>query len=244
MIYDLMQDRKHYYIVDIVVPSMGSDKFTPNVMLGGDKLPIEMASPKFFFQYDMLKLANMRYASFNENSHKVTAFEKALRDMRKKLKVKKGDDVSGGDMIISLAFRCDQHIMRWDLLSFENKDHAVMDKQKPDVQINDILSLTSLSEEKIESDKEGEGDIIVFRSPIRRGGAKVDSAPPVPLMRTRSTSTKKRMKTVTSKNTTVTAAKRSPQSEREGFETAAMVVETNVDGDDGALSDDDISISI
>ena len=74
-----------------------------------------------------------------------------------------------------------------------------MDKQKPDVQINDILSLKSLSEEKIESDKEGEGDIIVFKSPIRRGRAKDDSDPPVPLMRTRSTSTKKRMRTVTPK---------------------------------------------
>ena len=40
------------------------------------------------------------------------------------------------------------------------------------------------------------------------------------------------------KNTTVTAAK------GQSFETVAMVVETNVDGDDGALSDDDISISI
>ena len=78
-------------------------------------------------------MANMLNASFNENLHKATAFEKALRDMRRELKVKKVGDVSGGDMIIPLPFRCDQHIVRWSLLSFENKDREVMDKHKADV---------------------------------------------------------------------------------------------------------------
>ena len=128
-----------------------------------------------------------------------------------------------------------------------------MDKQKPDVQINDILSLTSLtslSKEKIESDKEEEGDIIVFRSPVRRGRVKVDSAPPIPMMRTLSNSTKKRMRTIIPKSTTATAAKSSSQSGRESFETAAMVVDTDADADgdgddgDGDLSDDDLSVSI
>ena len=121
-------------------------------------------------------MANMRNASFNENSHKATAFEKALHDMYRELKVKKGSNVSEGDMIIPLPFRCDQHIVRWSLLSFENKDREVMDKHKPNVQMNNILSFTFLSEEKMESDEEEEGDIIVFRSSVKRGRAKVDSA--------------------------------------------------------------------
>ena len=133
MIYDFIQERKHYCIVDISVPSMGRDKFTPNVMPGGNRLSIGMVSPKFFFQYDRLKMANMLNVGFNENSHKATAFEQALRDVRRELKVKKGGEVSGEDMIIPLPFRCDQHIVRWGLLSFENKDREVMDKHKPDV---------------------------------------------------------------------------------------------------------------
>ena len=140
MIYDFMQDRKHYCIVYVFVPRMGRDKFTPKVIPRGNKLLIGMVSPKLFFQYDKLKMANMRNASFNENSHKATAFEKTLNDMRRELKVKKGGDVLGGDMIIPLPFRCDQHIVRWGLLSFENEDREVMDKYKPDVQMNDILS--------------------------------------------------------------------------------------------------------
>ena len=113
MIYDFMKDRKHYCIVYIFVPSMGRDKFTPKVMPGGNKLSIGMVSPKFFFQYDMLKMANMLNVGFNENLHKATAFEKASRDMRRELKVKKGGEVSGEDIIIPLPFRCDQHIVRW-----------------------------------------------------------------------------------------------------------------------------------
>ena len=239
-----MQERKHYCIVDIFVPCMGRDKFTPKSMTGGNKLSIGMVSPKLFFQYDRLKMANMRNASFNENSHKVTAFEKDLRDMRRELKVKKGIDVLGDGMIIPLPFQCDQHIVRLGFLSFENKDREVMDKHKLDVQMNNILSFILLSEQKIESDEEEEGGFIVFRSPIRRGSEKVDSAPHMPMMITRSTSTKKRIRTATPKGTTATAAKSDPQSERESFETAVMVVETDVDGDDGDLSNDNLSVSI
>ena len=154
MIYDFMQDKKHYCIVDIFIPSMKRDKFTPKVMHGGNKLSIGMVSPKLFFQYDRLKMANMLNMDFNKNSHKAIAFEKALHDMRRELKVKKGGEVSEEDMIIPLPFQCDQHIMRWGLLSFENKDREVMDKHKPDVQMNDILSFTLLSEVNMELDEE------------------------------------------------------------------------------------------
>ena len=120
MIYDFVQDRKHYCIVDIFVSSMRRDKFTRNVMPMGNNLSIGIVSPKFFFQCDTLKMANILDVGSNENSHKATAFEKTLRDMRRDLKVKKGGDVSGGDMIIPLPFRCAQHIVLWGLLSFEN----------------------------------------------------------------------------------------------------------------------------
>ena len=163
----------------------------------------------------MLKMINMLNMGFNKNSYKATAFEETLRDRRKELKVKKGGEVSGEDMIIPLPFRCDQHIVRWGLLSFENKDREVMDKHNPDVQMNDILSLTLLSEEKMESDEEEEGEVLVFRSPVRRGREKVDSSSPVANMRTRSVSTKKRMRTASKRTTT--NAKSSPQSERESF---------------------------
>ena len=155
--------------------------------------------------------------NFNDNSHKATAFEKALCDMRRELKVKKGGEVSGEDIIIFLPFRCDHHIVRRGLLSFENKDREVMDKNTPDVQMNDMLSFTLLSEERMESDKEEEGGVLVFRSPVRRGRSNVDSSPPVANMRTRSSvSTKKRMRTAPKRSTTNT--KGSPQSGRESFE--------------------------
>ena len=93
IIYDFMQDRKHYCIVDVFIPSMGRDNFTPQVMPGGNKLSIGMVSPKFFFQYDRLTLANMLNVGFNENSHKATSFEEDFRDMHRDLKVKKGGEI-------------------------------------------------------------------------------------------------------------------------------------------------------
>ena len=119
-----------------------------------------------------------------------------------------------------------------------------MDKHKPDVQMNDILSFTLSSEEKVKSDEEEEGEVLVFRSLVRRGRARVDSFPPVANMGTHSVSTKKRMRTAPQRTTTNT--KNSPQSGRESFETAAMVIDTEVDadadgdGNDGNLSEDDL----
>ena len=164
----------------------------------------------------MLKMVNMLNMGFNENSYKATAFEEALRDIRKELKVKKGGEVSGEDMIIPFPFRCDQHIVRWGLLSFENKHREVMNKHKSDVQMNSILSFTLLSEEEMESDEEEEGGVPVFRSPVRRGRSKVDSSPSISKMKTRSiVNTKKRTRTAPKRTTT--NAKSSPQNGRESF---------------------------
>ena len=86
----------------------------------------------------------------------------------------------------------------------------------------------------------------MFKSPVRRGRSKVDSSSPVGNIRTRcSVSIKKRMKTTPERSTTNT--KGSPQSGRESFETAATIIDTEVDadedgdGDDGDLSEDDLS---
>ena len=57
-------------------------------------------------------------------------------------------------MIIPLSFECDQQIVRWGVLSFENKDFEVVNKNRMDVQMNDILSLTLLSEEKMKANEE------------------------------------------------------------------------------------------
>ena len=186
----------------------------------------------------------MLNVGFNESSHKVTAFEKALRDMRRELKVMKGGEVSVEDMIIPLPFQCDQHIVRWDILSFENKDKEMVDKHKPDVQMNDILSFQLLSEERMEPEEEEEGEVLVFRSPVRRGRSKVDISSPVGNIRTRSSViAKKRMKTTPKRSATNTTG--SPQSVRESFETAVMVIDTEIDvdgdGDDDELSEDDLS---
>ena len=158
MVYDYIQDKKKYRQVDILVPSMGRDKFGPKVNPGGKKLNISMVCPSFFFRYDRLEMANMQTKSFNQNTHKATAFEEALRKMRKELNVRKGGDISGPDLVISLPFSCEETIVKWGLLSFENLDPEVVAKHRPDVQMFDVLSLTLMSDEKVESEEEHEGE--------------------------------------------------------------------------------------
>ena len=113
-----------------------------------------------------------------------------------------------------------------------------MDKHNLDVQMNDILSFQLLSEERMESDEEEKGEVMVIRSPVRRGRSKVDSAPPVGNIRTRSSvSTKKRLRTTPKR--IATNKQGSPQSGQESFETAAMVIDTEVDADEDGDGDGD-----
>ena len=47
-------------------------------------------------------MANQQNKTFNKNTYKVTAFKEALRKMRKHLNVRKGGDMSGPGLVISL----------------------------------------------------------------------------------------------------------------------------------------------
>ena len=53
--------------------------------------------------------------------------------MRKHLNVRKGSDIIGPDLIISLPFSCEKNIVKWGLLSFENLDPEVVSKNRSDV---------------------------------------------------------------------------------------------------------------
>ena len=55
----------------------------------------------FFFKYDSLEVVNKYNKNYNHNSQKETAFEEVLRKMRNELKLRKGDDISGPDLVIS-----------------------------------------------------------------------------------------------------------------------------------------------
>ena len=66
-------------------------------------------------------------------------------------------------MIIPLSFRCDQHCVCRGILLLENKDSEVANKNRMNVQMNDILSLILLSQDNTKSDEEEEGDLIMFK---------------------------------------------------------------------------------
>ena len=65
-------DEVHYCCVDLLVLTMGRDKFTPKVMSGGTAVTIGIIDPDFFFKYNRLRQANRGRDAFNNNSHKAT----------------------------------------------------------------------------------------------------------------------------------------------------------------------------
>ena len=111
-----------------------------------------------FFRYDRLEMTNQQNKTFNQNTYKTTAFKETLRKMRKHLNVRKGSDICGPDFVISLPFLFEEITVKWGLLSFENLNAEIISKNRPDVQIFDVLSLTLMSAEKVESEKEHEGN--------------------------------------------------------------------------------------
>ena len=53
LIYDFVQNDKHYCCVDVLTLTMGRDKFRPRVSANGRKVMVEMVKPKFFFDYEI-----------------------------------------------------------------------------------------------------------------------------------------------------------------------------------------------
>ena len=70
-----------------------------------------MIVPDFFFKYDRLEQTNRGRKAFNNNSHKATAYEKALLDMRRGLRVKKGGNICNPKLVIQLPFECEESII-------------------------------------------------------------------------------------------------------------------------------------
>jgi len=49
MVYDFIQSKPRFCVVDILVPSIGGGKFIPKVIPEGKKLSIGMVYPDFYF---------------------------------------------------------------------------------------------------------------------------------------------------------------------------------------------------
>ena len=236
LVYDFMQDGVHYCCVDLLVLTMGRDKFTPKVMSGGNAVTIGMIVPDFFFKYDRLEQANQGRKAFNKNSHRATAYEKALLDMRRDLRVKKGGNIQNPKVVIQLPFECEESIIEWVVDGFQNDDEEVVRANHPDIQVYYVLTMTLKSSEKMESDEEKKGTSRIYKSPVRtmretrtRRAASTDDA----RVRTRSTSKAKRNR-------------ESYEKARESFESAQMnPADDGAEANDVAgngVNDDDLSM--
>ena len=167
LIYDFVQEDNHYCCVDIMTLAMGRDKFRPRVSTNGRKVMVEIVKPKFFFEYERLENINSHNSNFNVNTHKATAYKAALREMRRGLGVRKGEEITGAELVIPLPFQCEVDIVEWGVQGHANEDLEIRRITK-DEQLYYILSMTFLSTEKAE-EVEKKGTVkIVRKSPKKR----------------------------------------------------------------------------
>lgn len=104
LIYDFVENDRHYVCVDVMTLAMGRDKFRLRVSVNGRKVMVEMVKPKFFFDYERLENYHYYNSNFNGNTHKTNAFKAALKETRKELKVSKGQEITGPVLAITLPF--------------------------------------------------------------------------------------------------------------------------------------------
>ena len=149
--YDSEQYNQQYCCVDILVLTIGKDKYRSRVAREGRKVISSLVKP-ICFDYERLRISNETNSAFNENTHKDTAFKKALRDTRKAMDKKKGEEIIGEYISTPLPFRCEEIFVEWVVQGRPNHDKVIM-RNIEGQQLFYILSMTFMSVEKLEDDE-------------------------------------------------------------------------------------------
>lgn len=174
LIYDFVQNDKHYCCVDVLTLTMGRDKFRPRVSANGRKVMVEMVKPKFFFGYERMENYHSNDSSFNGNTHKANAFKAVLKETRKTMKVRRGQEITGKELTINLPFQCEVEIVEWGLQAHVNEDFEIQRVTKAE-QLYYILSMTFLSTEKAEEVEKQGTFKIVRKTPKKATGRRAGS---------------------------------------------------------------------
>ena len=114
---------------------------------------VEIIKPKFFFEYDRLDHLNLHNSHFTGNTHKTTAYKASLKGIQKGLGARKGEEITGPELVIPLPFLCEVDIVEWGVQDHENEDVEIREVTKEE-QLYYILSLSFLSTEKAEEEEE------------------------------------------------------------------------------------------
>ena len=125
LLYDFVQNDKHYFYVDLLTLTMGRDKFRPRVRANGRKVMVAMVKPKFCFNYERLENFHCNDSNFNGNTHKANAFKAVLKEMRKTLNVCRGQEITETELTINLPFQCEVEIFEWGVQDHFNYDSEV-----------------------------------------------------------------------------------------------------------------------
>ena len=164
LLYEFVQNDKYYCCVDLLTLTMGRDKFRPRVSANGRKVMVEIR----------LKNFHSNDSNFNGNTHKTNAFKAVLKETRKTLKVRRGQEITGPELTITLPFQCEVEIVEWGVQGHVNYDLEIQRVIKEE-QLYYILSMTFISTEKA-GEEEKRGTVkIVRKTPKKTVGRRSHS---------------------------------------------------------------------
>ena len=119
-------------------------------------------------------------SDFNGNTDTANTFKAMLKETRKTLKVRRGQEITGPELTINLPFQCEVEIVEWGVQGHVNYDSEIQRVTKEE-QLYCILSMTFLSTKKAE-EEEKKGTVKIARKTPKKTVSR----------RSRSRSTKKR----------------------------------------------------
>lgn len=140
----------------------------PKMADSGLELQVAMVVSAFFANANRLMVANVGTSGFTQDNHKATAFKEVAMKLHDHHESFDEDDIIGDLQRVKLPFKCEQHIVEWEVQAFENESQELTDGLGS-TQFYFVLSVDLVSVVK-ERKKKEKGGFRVVKSPLRPDG--------------------------------------------------------------------------
>jgi hypothetical protein len=163
--YDYLSKGRRRVSVDFLIMTVSKDMVRPKMAANGLELHVGVAVPSFFADENRLMTSNDGDPGFTEDTHKATAFKEAATKLHEHYQSFDEEEIIGAVQRIKLPFKCEENIVDWEMLAFENEDTGLTDGLGPP-QFYFVLSVDLVSTIK-PREKKKKGGFRVISSPSR-----------------------------------------------------------------------------
>jgi hypothetical protein len=103
--------------IDFLVHGAGKEFFRPKVVSDGTVLQLGVVVHPILFDRSRVELAT---TGLKKDTHKSIAFQGAAAKVTDAIEI--GDHIIGAPQRVTLDFKCDEEITRWEIIGFESDD--------------------------------------------------------------------------------------------------------------------------